>query len=591
MASEGTCIICGKLCVLAIDDQPIHPVCWMQTTAQERARLGLVDGETWVGLPKPWPACAVCDEPTSQALNGVPLHVGDCVELFKARATQPTAGATQATVETAKSSSSRARFAADSAVLDLEGAWLSNGERVQLPEIRHVGDLVEWAQRTHLGFGGTAQHLPEPGRIWLTVEMCARLGLPGVLEEMDEAAEHLSAMRKAPFFTAAEAVGWQSVGSAEKPWIKIHQGNKSAIVTGMGWGAGRYDSILEGKPDAEQLARRLGLLCRTIGFPYTVTPAQTGVGSIEYALKDGLKPVPVPDVPYNHIAANPSWVDHEAIDAADPASFVHVFDRRKSFLAGAGNALVGDGAFVHHPNGCDWDKDVAGFYRVEQLDYQPLAFLAGFDFLNPASLPGGASGWISAAAMAFLQQQGVDAQILEAVTWPVSGRRLKNWQATIRKASDTLDQLRHQGDEAAAALTNSRTFKGIYTDGFGALARTGSNEPLAPARRYRPHWRAEIIGTHTTNTLRAVQRIWNDSEVAPVAIGLTDAIAYIGPSTDPADAWPGQGSDSLTNPALGKFKPAGYIRLGAWKEAMAENSNARRPVSLIRLVLDKGTQW
>jgi len=592
----GTCIVCGIRCAIAIDGQPTHPPCWERTTSQERARLTLGQGEAWVSLPKPWPACAVCDEPTSQSLNGVALHVGECVELFQARTQRPTTDDAPPPVSARVSSTRKARFAADSAVLSTEGAWLSNGELVPLPALNHVGDLAEWATTVRLGFGGTAQHLPEPGRIWLDLSLCEQLGLPGLLETGEEAADQLRAMRAGDFFAAAPAAGWQVAGAEDKPWMKVHQGNKSAIVTGVGWGTidgarGRYDEILEGEPGAEHLAKRLGLLCRTIGFPFTVTPAQTGLASIEYALKDGLPAVPVPEVPYNHIAANPSWIDPDTIDAASSDSFVHVFDRRKSFLAGAGNALVGDGAFVHHPNGCDWDPNMAGFYRLEQLRAQPLPFLAGFDFLNPATIPGGASGWISAAAMAFLQQQGAEVGILEAVTWPVGGRRLKTWQATIRKASETLEQLRSQGDPTATSLLSTRAFKGIYTDGFGALARSAGRPEYEPARRYRPHWRAEVVGTHTANTLRAVQRIWSDSGVAPIAIGLTDAIAYIGPSTDPAEAWPGQGSDSLTNPALGKFKPAGYIRLGAWLEAMAENTNARRPVSQIRLALDRGTQW
>jgi uncharacterized protein DUF927 len=597
MDSAGVCLVCGKPCVLAFDGQPIHPPCWKQTTSQERARMSLESGEAWLSLAKPWPACAVCDEPTSQALNGVPLHVGECVERFRTGTPQQAApAAAEPATSAARPRAHAARFVADSAVLSTEGAWLSNGERVPLPEIRHVGDLVEWAQHMRLGFGGTAHHLPEPGRIWLGADMCAQLQLPTQLEAAEDAAEQLRAMRAGDFFAAAEGAGWQVAGAEDRPWMKVHQGNKSAIITGVGWGRiddarGRYDEILAGTPSAEDLAKRLGLLCRTVGFPYTVTPAQTGVASIEYALRDGLPPVPVPDVPYNHIAANPSWIDLDTINAADSDAFVHVFDRRKSFLAGAGNALVGDGAFVHHPDGCDWDPNMAGFYRVEQLRTQPLPFLAGFDFLNPATLPGGASGWVSAAAMAFLQQQGDEVGILEAVTWPVSGRRLKTWQATIRKASETLEQLRSQGDAAATSLLSGRAFKAIYTDGFGALARSAGRPEHEPARRYRPHWRAEVVGTHTTNTLRAVQRIWSDSGVAPIAIGLTDAIAYIGPSTDPAEAWPGQGSDSLTNPALGKFKPAGYMRLGAWLEAMAENANARRPVSQIRLVLERGTQW
>ena len=605
METAGVCVVCGVRCTMTVGDLVIHPPCWERTTRQERARLlaqrEVPAEEEWVGLAKPWPGCAVCDQPASHARHGVPLHAGECVEAFDAGQTRPAPKSAAEESPAAGRGEVRAsgrargeRFAADSAVLDATTAWLSNGARSELPAIRHAGDLAEWAVAMRLGFGGTARHLPEPGRVWLDVDLCDRLGLPvEAFESMEDAAAALTAARQTEFFQGAVEAGWTIAGAEDKPWVKLHQGSKSVVITGVSWGAGRYDALLADQPSASELAGRLGLLCRTVGFPYTVTPAMTGLNSMEYMLADGLPKVPVPDVPYNDIAANPSWISLEAIEAADPQGFVHVYDRRKSFLAGAGNALVGDGAFIHHPTGCDWDPAVAGFYRVEALGAgeQPLPFLGGFDVLNPASVPGGSSGWVSAAAMAFLQQLGVPVRVAEAITWPVGGRRLKSWQAHIKQAGETLEQLAAQGDPAATALLANRIFKGIYTDGFGALARTDFRSPLEPARRYRPHWRAEIIGTHTANTLRAVKRIHDASTVSPVAIGLTDAIAYLGRTTDPADAWPGQGSDSLTNPALGKFKPAGYMRIGEWLEAMADNANARRPVSQIRLVLDRGHRW
>lgn len=598
------CLVCGANSILSVGGVTIHPPCWQGSTPQERSRLRTQAGpagEEWTHLPKPWPPCVVCHEPASQALHGVPLHAGDCVAAFQAgqRRTPPAPSPSTGEPSTRPAAKTvpRARgerWVADAAVLDTTAAWLSTGDRVELPTFIHAGDLASWASSMRLGFGGTARHLPEAGRIWLDVDLCDRLGLPvDPFESMEDAAEALTAMRQRPFWQAAVAAGWQITGAEDKPWVKVRQGSTSAVITGVSWGAGRYDSLLVDQPTAAELAARLGLLCRTIGFPYTVTPAMTGVNSIEYSLADGLPAVPVPDVPYNDIAANPSWIDADAIEAANLDHFVHVFDRRKSFLAGAGNALLGDGTFEHHPTGCVWDKSQAGFYRVTPVEPgdQPLPFLQGFDVLNPAGQPGGASGWVSSAMMAYLQEREIPVQITEAVTWAVGGRRLKTWQAHIKQASETLEQLRAQGDPAAAALLANRTFKGVYTDGFGALARTDFRSPLEPARRYRPHWRAEIIGTHTTNTLRAVARIHTASGVAPIAIGLTDAIAYLGDGTDPAQAWPGQGSDSLTNPALGKFKPAGYLRVGDWLEAMAANANARRPVSQIRLVLDRGHQW
>ena len=52
---------------------------------------------------------------------------------------------------------------------------------------------------------------------------------------------------------------------------------RTVIITGMGWGAGRYDELLHGNPPPEALAKRLGHVCRLIGYPYTLTPAVTAL--------------------------------------------------------------------------------------------------------------------------------------------------------------------------------------------------------------------------------------------------------------------------------------------------------------------------
>lgn len=599
LAPSQPCVLCGQPSALTVDGLAIHSACWQGSTRAERAeRQVSATTETWVTLPEHQP-CVVCGEPAGRALADLPLHMGECAGKVGDRAqpvTLPSAKPAPSTPPTPHGE----RFVSDSVVLDVDAAWLTNGTRIELPDqVSHAGDLVEWATTNRIGWGGNRNHRPEAGRIWLAPAVCDRLGLPAVaIESIDEAEAALRAMRKLPFFTAATAAGWHVTGADEKPWIKLYRGNQSAVITGMTWGNGRYDALLLGDPDAGELAQRLGLWCRTVKFPYSVTPSQTGLQSIAYATSDGMPPVAIPDIQLNDAGANPQWFDQDAVEAflaEHGTGFAHVFDRRRSYLASAGNAVLGSGDPTHHPQGTDFDRKVAGLYRLAPLPAQPLPWLRGFDALNPAGNPAGVSGWTCNARLAWLLENGIHVDILEAYTWPAAASRpqLKQWQATMREAGDALDRLAHEGDPHAQALVSTRAFKGMYAGGIGALAQTNGRDPLQPAQRYYPHWRAEIVGYHTTNTLRAVQRLHdkNPAHPIPVAIGDTDAVVYLGTSTDPADVWPGTDTDSLTSQSLGKFKPKGYIAIDRWLDALAANQNAPRPVSVMRLITDHGTTW
>lgn len=603
--TESTrCLMCDNPTSVGVDQLAVDPRCFQASTRTERARKQLQDGsEQWIRLTQA-AACVVCGEPASHTLAGLPLHMGDCAS----QATTPKTPVALPSTRTATPSGaprSGERFVSDSVVVDVDRAWLGDGSAIPLPvHVVHAGDLVDWATTNRIGWGGNRHHRPEAARIWLTPEVCQRLGLPHLeFETMDDAASALKAMRQLPFFTSATEAGWKISGAEDKPWIKIYQGSSVAIITGMTWGNGRYDAVVEGNPTPQDFAQRLGLLCRTVGFPYTVTPPTTGLASIAYSTTHGLPAVDLAAIPYDQVAANPSWFDRDALEAffaEHTGGFAHIFDRRKSYLASAGNALLGTGEPIHHRAGVEFNPKAAGFYRVAALTDQPLPWLTGFDALNPAGAPD-VDGWISQSRMVFLLGNNITPEILEAYTWPEAESRpqLKNWQASMRDALHALEGLRHDGNPHARALlerTSSKdqsVFKGIYSGGFGKLAEVGLRDPHDPASRYYPHWRAEIVGYHTTNTLRAVQRIHDASptQPVPVAIGNTDAVVYLGQSTDPADVWPGQGNDALTNTALGKFQPVGYIEVAQWLDLLDANQNSPRPQSAIRVAVSEATTW
>lgn len=594
------CVLCGIESVIEMDTMPIHPPCWMRSTRQERAdrQVRLRSDDGWVTLAKPYPPCVVCGTVASQAIAGIPMHRGDCEDVYASRnrpVAPPTPPAPRGSVV-----AEGPRFLADSAVVDVTGSWLSSGAAIAAPErAAHAGEIADWAISSRLGYGGNRHHRPEPGHVWLTMAMCARLDLPtGPFDAETEAEQALATMRQTPFFTQAETAGWQILTDASQPWVRLRRDKHTVIITGIGWGSGRYDELLHGDPDPRALAGRLGYLCTLIGYPYTITPPMTGVHSLAYSTTHGLPPVTLPQVMFNDVGANPSWIDLEQLadlSAAHPDWWAHKYDRRASYAASAGSAILGTGPALHQPDGCAFDKRVAGLYRLAPLAAQPVPHLTGFDLRNPMGYPQ-VSGWMSRAAVQFLTEHGIEPDILEAYIWDPtnSGAQLKTWQATIRDARAALGKALRAGNPHAVAVSETALFKQLYTGAIGSLAATrGRQDPTEPAWRYYPHWRAEIVGTHTVNTLRAVARIAQRDDPQhrlPIAVGDTDAVVYIGASPDPGDVWPGQGDDALSNPALGKFKPAASIELGHWQQVMAAEQNKTKPRSQLQLI-KAGKVW
>lgn len=615
------CVICGQISVIEINDLAIHIPCWERSTQGERARrLAERHDETsaasgssgvqpppstdagWTPLPRPYPNCVVCDSPAGQALAGLPLHHGECEDELTRRQTPVAPPARPAAPGRRAVAAEGPRFIADSAVLDVDGAWFSNGTQIPLPPAANIGDFAAWALEQRLGFGGNKNHYPEPGHVWLMPNLCARYELPtGPFETMREADEALAVMRRSRFVVDAEADGWEVLVDVKQPWLRLRRDRRTVIITGAGWGCGRYDLLMRWDPSAQELAGRLGYLCKLVGYPYTVSLANTGVLTLAYHTTHGLSPVELPNIPYNDVAANPSWFDQASLEElarAHPDWTAHKYDRRASYAAAAGSAHVGTGPGLHHPDGCNFDKRAAGLYRIAPLGTPAIPQLPGFDLRDPKG-GGQASGWLSRSAVQFLIELGAEPEILEAYTWDPanSGAQLKSWQALIRDARRQLAVDVHDGSPYAIAINGSgpddpSMFKQIYAGAIGKLAPSVGG--LEPAWRRYPHWRAEIIGTHTVNTLRAVLRIHrNDPEHRlPVAIGDTDALVFVGPSPDPADVWPmREGPDSLSNADLGKYKPAASIGLGRWMEAIEAESSAAKPVSRLQLIGKAGRQW
>lgn len=572
---SGPCQDCGRPCSMVIDGHRIHPPCLERRLAKTPEQVAAETPATQPGPASAGSEPTPAETPTPEPLTGRP------------------GGQDRPNPRAAT------RWTADSVVLDTDDAFLGTGTRVPPPAAapRHAGDLVAWGHRLGLGHGG-GRHKPDPGRIWLTPAAADELGLPSKAPRNNQAmAKQLTAMRQTAFFTDAEAAGWQIRGGQDSPWLKVFRDDAQMIITCTAWGAGRYDEILAADPSPAEFARRLGLLAETVGHPYTVSPAVTGLEALERRRPDGLPPVKIPDVEYNHIGANPSWMLPLAALEQHRDSYAHLYDRTGSYLGAAGVAVVGSGDYLHHPSGCDPTPKTGGLWRIAPLEADPLPMLPGFDPLDPLGF-GDATGWVSSSMLQLLMSEQVPLTVLEAYTWTNSGKLMADWYTHLRTARSTLRGLQVNGDPQATALLRgdpehhvNAAFKLTYTGTIGRLAWTGDREPLEPFYRYRPHWRAEVVGTHTANTLRAALRIHRASDPGPVpvAIGKTDGVVYLSPHSDPVAGWPGAGNDALNGETLGKFTPvAGASALvGNWLDAihaaLADNP-AAKPDSLIDLL-------
>src|ERR1019366_5282956 len=188
------------------------------------------------------------------------------------------------------------KFRAAAAVVDVDGIWLSNGDRVDLPgELHHVGDLVRVAHWLHLGTQVT-KYLGASAQIWLGEALAVKLSLDGV----------------------------------EVP-------------------------LLQGNPDHATLARRIGLLADSLGHPYHLSGSTTGLDLMMVLRWKDRETLfgprePIPPAQMN-VEADISWCRAPSTEEQDHR-FVHAYDRSGSYLAGVSGLELGVGDPVHHPEGC-----------------------------------------------------------------------------------------------------------------------------------------------------------------------------------------------------------------------------------------------
>ena len=179
-------------------------------------------------------------------------------------------------------------FRAAAAVADVEGLWLSSGERVTWPEGTpgHVGDIVRAAQQLQLGTQVT-RYRPAAGQVWVTDVLAQSMGInteairAAAHSDRDARARELTAA--APAVSQALAAGY-SIGGREGNslgrWTRVWQGTATAIFVVL-MAAMTDDekdtALMAGNPTPDTLARRIGLVARHLKHPFAISGSTTGL--------------------------------------------------------------------------------------------------------------------------------------------------------------------------------------------------------------------------------------------------------------------------------------------------------------------------
>ncbi|MBN6778889.1 hypothetical protein JRG19_10140 [Pseudoclavibacter alba] len=526
--------------------------------------------------------------PATQASSPAPADTGQATEASQVaeleiptdepaatpdtRPVETAAATTKKPVVAAKKSKTNAQtpipaspYRACAAVLDDDKLHFPDGEIEELPfPIQHLGDIARLVKHARLGTrtsawtdrNGELQERVEPGQIWITGEQAARLGIPidkipnqrhGIRELIADATLEL------PFINDAVADGWEYSGS--------NKGVRHMVASTRVWGSDagemlramlvlipgiRYEAedLLEDGPTAGDLALRLQKLADTLGYPYQVSATTTAQN-----LMRELRPrdrreifIATPRIePHDFMVVRDIHWTRKPIDAEASHTYIHGYDRGASYLAAAQSLNLGIGR-PEHVIAPEFDAKLPGYWKVQAPD--PDEWLWP-NPLNPVSREWQSKDqwWATTPRIQFAIEQGYDLEILEAWVWPTYRRFLDPWVKRLSDARTSLDTA-DPNDKAARNIV-----KAMYVRSLGML---DSSRFAEGGGFYHPDWYHHIQERASTNILRRIKQIGNDTGRWPVAID-KDLVLYTSNEEDPAKAWPGL--EKHFGRGLGQFKP------------------------------------
>lgn len=475
------------------------------------------------------------------------------------------------------------------AVLDLDGAWLGDGTRVDLPdEITHVGELLEFAQGLRLGHP-LSPSVTEAGQLWIADDLAKKFGIDvdaiGARRTRNDDLRRLTA--DLTFFTAAKEAGFQFGGQTDESpglsvWTRVWKEpagpdagakdrSQTIWVVFMAGLADDPDSadpdvpVLLDDPEPATLARRLKLLADTLGYPFKLSGQVTGIDLIFEARPDTYGPkewretiwapstfAPPPGA--GAIANDISW-SRPPTSAERMLRWLHAYDRGGSYAAGLAGLELPIGAPTHFGEG-EWEFDprVPAYIRTA---IPPARTWLLPHVLSPSGTDFGDSPqWVCTPQFERALALGYDLPIHEAWVWPEHGRLLRDWANRFSLAAKELDT--DDPDDQAVR----RHAKMIRVRGFGMIGSQSRDRKLRP-----PYSKEKFlmgVSKTTANIVYAINNIFEQTGQAPLAI-TKDTILYASDDPNPVTAWPMYAIDAAaaaTNPKHRSTLGRGF---GQWK--------------------------
>ena len=519
--------------------------------------------------PAPAPATAtlpaavveVDEQPVAVVVPAEPVEVetargaapagsaGEVVDLRQSPANGRAVGTSRRGVSVSPDSVGAGRGPA--AIVDVDGVWMADGSRSDLPQIRHIGDIAEIGMGLGLSTRVT-RGVSEPGQVWVTEAACEQLLGIAVGEMTADSMTYSTQLGELTHgltsVTDALADGWQiggkgdRLGTWSRVWRSGQAGVRIALMAGMDVGVSGGLPILADDPAPAVLARRLARFAAEVGAPFHVDPGSTGIDLlIDLRRKDKERfftPVePCPPAMRIGVESELNWSRKPTADEA-AMLFVHSYDRSGSYLAGSSSVQLGIGEPTHMPQGCAFDQNLPGYWLVvadAQSDWR---------LPNPL-VPRGSVGdepvWVTTPTLQLSYDLGYRPVVIEAWVWEDSSRILEPWYKRLKTGREVFIASDDPDDRAAYGL-----LKTTYSATIGRFSSRSSRQAgWAPDRRHH------VIGKSRSNVVRRIAQIGRDAQVWPLAASV-DTVVYASNDPDPIGAWPGEQKNYGT--ALGSFK-------------------------------------
>jgi hypothetical protein len=521
--------------------------------------------------PAPPPAPAAAQSPPTVRDSGAP----------PATTRQPARPAPQTGASSRPHRRRAGKYRAAVVVCDATTGHLSTGEDLPLPDELSLPDLIEWAAALNLGTQPRAG-ADAPGQVWLRPELVPRLGLPPTLPastgrgrgQGTKAGQALTRQ-----VAALNAVGWKVGRRGLVAWTTLYQpGGRTIRLVVPGWWDQNGLEALAGLWDPDELpgdqAATLGRYAELVGAPVWVSPAITGCDRA-FALRARTVPIhrPVPLPPESALPLSDVreldylWQRPPTADELRSCPYVHVWDKRAQYLAGANDAWLGLGE-PKHLAAPEFDPKVPGYWLL-RWSAPPHRLLP--DILDPTSRASRDEVWVATPTLEYLTEIDEAPPIRQAWVWPQRSRWLEPWYKELRDARAAVMASTNPLDTAVEAA-----IKRTYAATIGWFAHKPKGD-RAPGEQYLPYLRHAVISRSRATLTRQLHRTGQWTGRYPLAV-YRDSVAYAATSADPADAFPavpadqGGGLRLGTNP--GAVQWAGMARMSEVADILAQGPRA-----------------